>query len=299
MSDLNQPPVGSGWGSAADPTSPAGMCLASAPAFDNCAPGQGPQPYASKFPYLNYIYWLSNSNLSNYNSLQVSMTQHETHGVSFVLGYTFAHALGESPDNWSFLSPINSANPREIYGTTEFESDIALRFRRRTTSPARTARLQLLKGWSLNSIMTLESATPWGVNDCRPTSAEPMRLIPNLPMGSNGIFSAIPLISRRPRRLSTRTLEPGHSLFRWYKQRNLSCEIDGNGSIGDCLPHGPGLLCCWQFSSGATSLRKPRDNRSQHVPGFPVLQRGPKRDQDFQDQGAPNVPDPGRVLQQI
>jgi hypothetical protein len=114
---------------------------------------------------LGYIYWLSNNNLSNYNSLQVSMTQRETHGLSFVLGYTFSHALAESPDNWSFLSPINSSNPREIYGTSEF--DIRHRFTFSTTYnlPGKDGMGQILKGWSVNSIVTLESSAPWGVND--------------------------------------------------------------------------------------------------------------------------------------
>ena len=62
----------------------------------------------SKFPYLAYITWLSNSDLSNYNSLQVSMTQRTVHGLSFVLGYTYSHALGESPDNWSFISATDN-----------------------------------------------------------------------------------------------------------------------------------------------------------------------------------------------
>jgi hypothetical protein len=169
LGDLNQPPVGSGWGSATDPTSPAGMCLASAPAYNNCASSGdlevAAQPFHSKFPYLGYIYWLSNNNLSNYNSLQVSMTQREAHGLSFVLGYTLSHALAESPDNWSFLSPINSANPREIYGTSEF--DVRHRFTFSTTYnlPSMNGVGQLLKGWSLNSIITLESSAPWGVND--------------------------------------------------------------------------------------------------------------------------------------
>ena len=93
------------------------------------------------------------------------MTQHETHGLSYVLGYTWSHALAESPDNWSFISPINSANPKEIYGTTEF--DVRHRFTFSTTYniPGMNAPAQLLKGWSLNSIITLESATPWGIND--------------------------------------------------------------------------------------------------------------------------------------
>jgi len=123
------------------------------------------QPFHGTFPYLGYIYWLSNNNLSNYNSLQVSVTQREVHGLSFVLGYTLSHALGESPDNWSFISPIDSKNPREIYGTTEF--DVRHRFTFSTTYaiPGMNAPAQILKGWSLNSIITLESSAPWGIND--------------------------------------------------------------------------------------------------------------------------------------
>jgi hypothetical protein len=163
--DLNQPLLGSGWG---DPTvtgTPAQLCIASAPAYDNCSVGAGALPFASKFPYLGFIAWLSNNNHSNYNSLQVSMTQRSVHGLSFVMGYTYAHALGMSPDNWSFISPTDSAKNQSIYGTTEF--DVTHRFTFSTTYaiPSMNAPAQLLKGWSLNSIVTLESATPWGIND--------------------------------------------------------------------------------------------------------------------------------------
>jgi carboxypeptidase family protein len=177
--DLNQPPLGAGWG---DPTvagTPAQMCNASAndvtvdpvtmlpvpTPYDNCAPSGLGQPFASKFPYLSYISWLSNLDVSNYNSLQVSMTQRPVHGLSFVMGYTYSHALGMSPDNWSFVSPTDSAKPKSIYGTTEF--DVTHRFTFSTTYaiPGMNAPGQLLKGWSLNSIVTLESATPWGIND--------------------------------------------------------------------------------------------------------------------------------------
>ncbi|HXP81973.1 MAG TPA: TonB-dependent receptor [Verrucomicrobiae bacterium] len=186
LSDLNQPAIGSGW----DPGTLAG-CI-SAPGGGTCAPGPEPQPYASKFPYLNYIYWLSNSNVSNYNSLQVSMTQREMHGLSFVLGYTFAHALGESPDNWSFLSPINSNNPREIYGTTQF--DVRHRFTFSTTYniPGKDGMGQLIKGWSLNSIVTLESATPWGVNDFTTDFSGTNEINSNSPNGEQWDFFGNP-----------------------------------------------------------------------------------------------------------
>jgi hypothetical protein len=189
LTDLNQPAVGSGWGDPAATGTPAAVCLGSAgdvttgtpTPYDKCGtpnpvtkknPG-GPdggleaatQPFNKAFPYLGYIMWLSNNNFSNYNSLQVSMTQRETHGLSYVLGYTFSHALGESPDNWSFINPTDSNKPRGLYGTSQF--DVTHRFTFSTTYaiPGMNAPAQLLKGWSLNSIVTLESSTPWGIND--------------------------------------------------------------------------------------------------------------------------------------
>ena len=37
------------------------------------------------------------------------LTQRQSHGLSFVLGYTYSHALAENYDNWSYVVPINSA----------------------------------------------------------------------------------------------------------------------------------------------------------------------------------------------
>jgi hypothetical protein len=172
LTDLNQPQFSggfsAGWGDPAVDGTPAFNCLASAPDY-GCGPDGdleiAAQPYNGNFPYLGYIAWLSNNNFSNYNSLQVSMTQRAVHGLSFVLGYTYSHALGESPDNWSFVSPTDSRNTRSIYGTTEFDMTHRFTFSTTYAIPGRNAPGQLLKGWSVNSIVTLESSTPWGVND--------------------------------------------------------------------------------------------------------------------------------------
>ncbi len=171
--DLNQPQLvggfSPGWGNPAIPSSPAGRCLASAPAFNNCNPDtdaeQAARPFASKFPYLSYINWLSNNNWSNYHGLQLSMTERTSHGVSFVLGYTFAHALATSPDNWRFSNPINANDPRSLYGSSEF--DVRHRFTYSVTYaiPGMRTPGQILEGWSLNSILSMQSGLPWGVND--------------------------------------------------------------------------------------------------------------------------------------
>ena len=171
-----------GWGNPGNPNSPAGQCLASrtdAWAYDNCG-GPGPntigggpdgaattaaQPYAKKFPYLAYINQLQNNNTSNYNALQVSLTQRAQHGLSYVLGYTWSHALSENPDNWSFFIPINSQNPQSIYGSSVF--DVRHHFTASVTYliPGKKTRSQLLDGWSVNSILLMQSGAPWGIND--------------------------------------------------------------------------------------------------------------------------------------
>jgi hypothetical protein len=174
LKDLNQPRLvngfSPGWGNPAVAGTPAALCLASGPAFDNCNPDgdaeQAARPFNGKFPYLSYIYWLTNSNFSNYHGLQVSATQRNWHGLSFVLGYTFAHSLAMSPDNWRFLNPINSYNVKALYGNSEF--DIRHRFTYSLTYALPGSKKvpgQLLQGWSLNSILTLQSGLPWGVND--------------------------------------------------------------------------------------------------------------------------------------
>ena len=174
LTDLNQPQLvggfSPGWGNPANPNSAAGQCLASASSgYNNCSPDSGAitaaQPYNQKFPYLNYIDQLANNNTSNYNSLQVSLTQRAQHGLSFVLGYTYSHALSENPDNWSFVLPINSQNQKSLYGSSMF--DIRQHFTASVTYliPGIKTRSQLLEGWSINSILLLQSGAPWGIND--------------------------------------------------------------------------------------------------------------------------------------
>ena len=174
LTDLNQPTLvngfSPGWGNPATPGSPANLCLASASTgYDNCNPNtaleQKARPYNAQFPYLSYIYWLSNDNFSSYNGLQASATQRTSHGLSFVLGYTFAHALAMAPDNWSFTSPIDSHNVRNLYGNSPFDIRHRFTFSLTYAIPGVKTPGQMLQGWSLNSILTLQSSLPWGVND--------------------------------------------------------------------------------------------------------------------------------------
>jgi hypothetical protein len=193
ITDLNQPQqVGGfspGWGNPANPNSAAGQCLASASAgYNNCAPNGAAevaaQPYNSKFPYLNYIDFLQNNNVSNYNALQVALTQRQQHGLSYVIGYTWSHSLSENPDNWSYFVPVESQNQKSIYGNSMF--DVRDHFTASVTYllPGKKTRSQLLDGWSINSIILLQSGAPWGINDLTTDFTGTNEL--NNPLGSNG-----------------------------------------------------------------------------------------------------------------
>ena len=170
MLDLNQPPVGAGWGLASNPASPLAGCIA-APGPGTCQPSgaleAAAEPFASKFPYLGYIDQMSNLGKSNYNALQVTLTQRTSHGLSFIAGYTHSHALDMSSDNWGagLVQPINNANVGNLYGNNVFDIPNNFTFSATYALPGRKGAAQMLEGWSLNSVVTLQSGEPWGVND--------------------------------------------------------------------------------------------------------------------------------------
>lgn len=170
--DINQPPVGSGWG-----TGPGGeltACLASAPAYDNCAVNnnggeQSNAPFATKFPYLANIFQMANVYRSNYNGLQVTLNARNYHGLSMVAGYTYSHALDDVAANWDFGYgsglPQNAHNVAAEYASSDF--DIRNRFTLSLTYaiPGRKGHGQALEGWEINSITTLQSPQYWGPMD--------------------------------------------------------------------------------------------------------------------------------------
>jgi len=124
------------------------------------------RPYFSKFPYLSNIVQISNQNYSNYNGLQVTVTQRLWHGLSYLLGYTWAHALDEAGGDWNGANlPTNLFDVRSDYGNGT--DDVRHRFTASVSyaPPEKKTRSQLLEGWKLNSVTNLQTALPWTVND--------------------------------------------------------------------------------------------------------------------------------------
>jgi hypothetical protein len=169
--DINQPTVGAGW--TPGPNGTIAACVASG--FSSCVGGtdagaeQSARPYNAQFPFLAQIYQMGNIYKSNYNGLQSTLTARNFRGFTATIGYTYSHSLDDVGANWDFGYgnglPQNSAAAAREYGSSDFD------IRHRGTAsltynlPGRRGFGQLLEGWSLNSIVTLESGQPWGPID--------------------------------------------------------------------------------------------------------------------------------------
>jgi hypothetical protein len=174
----NTPPIGAGWTgtTGASPAAPGtgqlGSCLAT---FNGtrktlgtgCSPSvtgaiQAARPYSAQYPYLSYIYTVSNPFFSNYHGMQVALTQRNVHGLAYTLGYTWSHALDQSTGERGGPSG-NPYNQRLEYSNSEF--DVRHRFTATVTYalPGKKGFAQMLEGWKLTSIVAVQTALPWGV----------------------------------------------------------------------------------------------------------------------------------------
>jgi hypothetical protein len=158
--DINTPATGAGY-------SAAGLAAC---ATDPTTCGNLPdQPelgqYSSKFPYLQYILELSNLDRSHFNAVQATLTQRTSHGLSFTAAYTYSHATDDVSQNFGSTTPLHNENPGLNYGNSDYDIRHRLTFELTYALPGIKTPGQLLQGWQINSILTLQTATPWAVQD--------------------------------------------------------------------------------------------------------------------------------------
>jgi hypothetical protein len=185
--DVNQPPLGSGWNNPSPllpgGVSPAAFCISPASVsagYKNCgksglvntaiaANEAAAAPYFSKFPYLNYIIQLSNGALSRYNALQVTVNQRTSHGLTFLAGYTYSHSLddasGRSPS--AFTLPPNEIGDRLLYGNGNNDIRHRFTFSPNYQIPGIKSPGQMLQGWSISGILVAQGGLPWFPNSAK------------------------------------------------------------------------------------------------------------------------------------
>jgi hypothetical protein len=164
--DINQAAVGSGWTAAAlanpsggpDPAAE----QAGRPFTSNC-------PAAPCFPFLAGIYQMGNIYKSNYNGLQATLTGRNYHGLTFIAGYTYSHALDDVGANWDFGQglglPQDATHAQREYASSDFDMRQRFTLSLNYVIPGKKSFAQLLEGWQVNSIVSLFSSQPWGPTD--------------------------------------------------------------------------------------------------------------------------------------
>jgi hypothetical protein len=134
--------------------------------FDRNQPSPGGAlPFAPQFPYIGSINSLSNIYGSTYHGLQTTLTSRNYHGLDFLAGYTYSHALDDLSSTWVAFLPMDSKRPFLEHASGD--EDIRHRFTLSVTYslPEKKTWSQLLEGWQVNTIITIQSGQPWNVND--------------------------------------------------------------------------------------------------------------------------------------
>jgi Carboxypeptidase regulatory-like domain/TonB dependent receptor len=174
--DINQPAVGSGWPAANiasctknlvngmydtgntrnDPNAP-------------CSVAAENGPLINKFPYLANVFQMGNVYESNYNGLQLTLNARNYHGLSGVAGYTYSHASDDVGANWDFGYgsglPQDATHVTREYANSDFDIRHRLTLSLTYALPGKPGYGQMLEGWEVNSIITLETPQFWGPMD--------------------------------------------------------------------------------------------------------------------------------------
>jgi Carboxypeptidase regulatory-like domain len=136
------------------------------PLVTNCPVTQGGQGFGGPcFPYIGYLDNLGNQANSIYQALQVTLTKRYSHGLYLLAGYTYGHAIDTSSSNTPSNTPQNSLNYAGERGNSDF--DIRNRFTLSVAYdlPSVKSKWQMLEGWQVTTIATLEGSEPYTLYD--------------------------------------------------------------------------------------------------------------------------------------
>ena len=131
--------------------------------FDTAAPVSALAPIP---PYV--VNEIQTSANSNYNSMQVSLTQRNWHHFNTQLAYTWSHSIDTASDGQDYVpnasQPNDSTNANGNKGNSNFDT----RNRFVITSTYDIPKVEALKkfgeGWSLSGVLTVMSGHPFSLN---------------------------------------------------------------------------------------------------------------------------------------
>jgi hypothetical protein len=122
---------------------------------------QSRRTFAAQYPELAAINQLESIGRSKYDSLQLSLTQSDWHGLSGRLNYTYSHALDNGSEARNTL-PLNSLDIDADWGNADFDIRHVMTAGFTYNVPA-FGRGRFGDGWQINTIVTLQSGRPFNI----------------------------------------------------------------------------------------------------------------------------------------
>ena len=126
---------------------------------------QESRPFFTKFPYIGFINLVSNKGQGSYNSVQVTLTQRMSHGLSFTAGYTYGHALDNGSLNRFGGLPQDSNNLAANYASGDLDARHRLSVTATYDIPGPKGFGQAFEGWEINAIVNYQSPIVWNAGD--------------------------------------------------------------------------------------------------------------------------------------
>ncbi len=115
-----------------------------------------------------YVNQLEASAVSNYNSLQVSLTQNHWRGFTHHVAYTWSHSIDTASDSQDYVpnaaEPTDSTNVRGDKGPSNFDVRHRFVWSSEYEFPKWETLGRMGDGWSLSGVLTLMSGHPFSMN---------------------------------------------------------------------------------------------------------------------------------------
>ncbi len=107
--------------------------------------------------------------VSNYNALQVGLNKRISHGLLITASYTYSHTLDEQSGLGLFFTGNDPTNLKSAYGNSDFDRthvfSVSYLYQFPKLAAATGWLNQVVNGWGLSGVTTLESGQPYSVND--------------------------------------------------------------------------------------------------------------------------------------
>ena len=131
--------------------------------FDTAAPLSA---FAPNQPF--YVNQVQTSANSNYNSLQISLTQRNWYHFYNQIAYTWSHSIDTASDGQDYVpnasQPNDSTNPGGNKGNSNFDTRNRFVFTSTYDIPKAAALGKFGEGWSLSGVLTIMSGHPFNLN---------------------------------------------------------------------------------------------------------------------------------------